>query len=104
AHPFRHRWYITEEDAETPPDLRLYDALEIYNEGNLPGENPRAAELAFQNGLAGIGGGDVHDVSKFGKSGMDFPYRLNSGSDLMRALTSGSYQIVIDGQAGLPIR
>ena len=56
AHPFRHRWYITEEDAETPPDLRLYDALEIYNEGNLPGENPRAIEKITRRPCALNGG------------------------------------------------
>ena len=103
AHPFRHRWYISEEDAETPPETELYDALEIYNEGNLPGENPRAEQLAAACGLAGIGGGDVHDVAKFGRSGMAFPTRIRSQEDLLSVLRAGTYQILIRGQTGLPI-
>lgn len=103
AHPFRHRWYITEEDAETPPDVSLYDALEIYNEGNLPGENPRAERLAKEHSLAGVGGGDVHDVRKFGNSGMMFASRIRSQADLMDALRNGRYRIIIRGETGRPI-
>ena len=103
AHPFRHRWYISEEDAVTPPEIELYDALEVYNEGNLPGENPRAQALADEHGLAGIGGGDVHDVNKFGNSGMAFEKRLRSQDDLLQTLKEGAYRILIRGQSGLPI-
>ena len=81
AHPFRHRWYITEEDAETP----------------------RAQALADEHGLAGLGGGDVHDVGKFGNSGMAFEKRLRSQDDLLEALKEGTYRILIRGQTGLPI-
>lgn len=103
AHPFRHRNYIAPEDAETPPEVELYDALEVYNEGNLPGENPRAETLALENGLSGTGGGDVHDVRKFGNSGMAFETRILSNDILMRELRAGRYRIIIRGRTDLPI-
>ena len=103
AHPFRHRWYITPEDAEIPPETDLYDALEIYNEGNLPGENPRAEKLALEAGLAGTGGGDVHDVKKFGNSGMAFETRIRTQTDLLDALNRSAFKIIIRGRTDLPI-
>ncbi len=92
AHPFRERGYITDPDEE--PDMRYFDAVEVWNRGNDPKANDKAAEFVKKHNLAVIAGGDIHSVSGFGHSGIALPERVHNGSELAAALKAGKQRII----------
>lgn len=94
AHPFRHRDYIKDPDAE--PDPLLVDMIEGYNAHNAPGENPKAMEFAQKNHLPIIAGGDVHHTDSIGLCGVDFTRRLTTSENLVADLLAGRYQLYIN--------
>ena len=92
AHPFRNRSYIPEPDKK--PDLTLFDGIEVFNLGNLPEENAKAARLAEESQLFTTAGGDVHRVNEFGFSGMEFTEKLKNEQDFINKLKSGNYKLI----------
>ena len=94
AHPFRHRDYIKDPDAE--PDTRLVDMIEGYNAHNAPGENPKAMAFAELHHLPVIAGGDVHHTDSIGLCGLDFTCRLYTSENLVTELLAGRYRLYIN--------
>ncbi len=84
AHPYRARGYI--KDSERDPVVQYFDAVEVYNAGNAPGEDDKALAFAEKHGLLQISGGDVHRDSDFGSSGIILPERVRDGKELVAAL------------------
>lgn len=95
AHPFRHRDYIT--DPEVEPDLRFFDAIEAFNQENLPEDNEHAFAFAAQHDFPVIAGGDVHKTERFGRSGLAFPERLYTEESFVSHLKSGDYKLIKNG-------
>ena len=95
AHPFRHRSYVIDPDAE--PDLRFFDAIEVFNQANLPEDNAKAEAFASEHDFPVIAGGDVHDTVNFGRSGLAFPERLYTEENFIAHLKSGDYRLIKDG-------
>lgn len=97
AHPFRDRHYI---DMSIGPQPEYLDALEVYNAHNHPEENDQAVELARGTGLPGTSGGDVHvcDDWAIGLAGVAFRERVRTGGELVAALRSRDYGILVDGK------
>lgn len=93
AHPFRNREYITDSDAE--PDMRYFDAVEVWNRGNDTEANDKAAEFVKKHGYAVIAGGDVHSTDVFGNSGIILPERVHDTKALAEALKAGKQKIFI---------
>ena len=94
AHPFRAASYIP--DPDTPPDPTVLDAVEICNAHNFPDDDEKAAAFAARENLPGICGGDVHNVTRFGCSGLDFEERVWDNKTLVRLLKSGKYTMFLD--------
>lgn len=97
AHPFRDREYI---DMSVGPEPKYYDALEVFNFHNHPGENEQAVDLARRTGLPGTSGGDVHYHRDSGitQAGTAFPCRVRTGAELVTALRSRDYRIMYEGR------
>ncbi|MBQ8203335.1 MAG: PHP domain-containing protein [Clostridia bacterium] len=96
AHPFRRRDYISEPDKE--PELKYFDAIEVYNHCNSVTDNLKAAEFAKKTGIPVISGGDAHNVDVIGSSGLAFNKRINDSKQLVKELRRNSYKLIINGQ------
>lgn len=96
AHPFRDRDYI---DMSVGPEPEYYDALEVFNYHNHPGENEQAVALAREAGLPGTSGGDVHIYTDSGitQAGIALRERARTGAQLVEALRSRDYRIIYGG-------
>ncbi len=97
AHPFRDRGYI---NMAVGPQPAYLDALEVYNYHNRPEENEKALALARETGLLQTAGGDVHEQysSGIGQAGVAFAQRVRTGEELVEALRSGDYRLVVAGE------
>lgn len=98
AHPFRQRVYISNPNEK--PDLRFFDAIEVYNRGNSLEDNLTAEAFALETGVPVISGGDVHSTSGFGTSGIAFEKRVRDGKELVALLKSGSYRLLANKPLG----
>ncbi|MBQ3817089.1 MAG: hypothetical protein II802_02310, partial [Clostridia bacterium] len=96
AHPFRHVSYIPEPDKE--PDVRYFDAVEVYNHSNSQEDNQKAYDFAKRNSLQTVSGGDIHIADKFGKSGLAFYERLYTPQNFVKALKENRYKLIINGE------
>ena len=98
AHPFRNRSYIKNPDEA--PDPSFFDAIEVHNQFNDKDgiENKKAHDFAKWNQLIMISGGDIHNVSSFGNTGLAFPYRIESFEMLKDALYTKQYKLIINGE------
>ena len=93
AHPYRDRDYIK---ASGPlAELLLLDGIEVYNAGNTPEENSRAAQLAADLGLRCIAGSDGHPAKNVGRAGILCKERIRTNAQLIRVLKSGAYELYI---------
>ena len=96
AHPFRQAFYIPEPDKE--PDLRYFDAIEVNNHSTPSDRNIKAAIFAQETGILTTSGGDVHNTSGIGFSGIAFNNRIKTSKELVRLLKSGKYRLIVNGQ------
>lgn len=97
AHPYRDRGYI---DRRAQPQPEYLDAVEVYNYHNDVGENRQAEELAQRTGLPGTAGGDVHEADSpaIGQAGVALRERAATGQELVAALRSGDFAILVGGE------
>lgn len=93
AHPYRSREYILEPDKD--PDYTCFDGIEVYNSHNTDDENGRARAFAKKYGLLEISGGDTHRTELFGGSGLAFGNRIRTNEELVKALKSRDYKLII---------
>lgn len=93
AHPFRNRPYITDPYAE--PDPSCFDGVEVYNHFNTNEDNAKALDFAKRNGLIPISGGDIHSSSNFGVAGLAFARRITDEKELVKALKSRDFKLII---------
>lgn len=93
AHPFRDRSYIT--DPYEEPNPQYFDGIEIYNHFNTDDENKKAADFAKKYDLIGISGGDIHASSNFGVAGLAFNKRIKTNKELVDALKSRDFKLII---------
>lgn len=101
AHPFRHRNYIANPDAE--PDLTPFDAIEVFNQCNTKEDNEHARQFAEKNDFPVIAGSDIHLASKyadktFGGSGIAFEKRLYTEKEFIKQLKNGNYKLIKNGK------
>lgn len=96
AHPFRDRPYI---DMSYPLNPELWDAAEVYNHYNNPGENEQAEALAAEYGLYRTSGGDEHRCNgeAIGKAGVAFPYPIRTGKEFVAALRRRDGRCILNG-------
>ena len=96
AHPFRDRPYI---DMNYPLDPSDWDAVEIYNHYNKPGEDDKAEALAAEYGLQRTSGSDEHgsDGAAIGKAGIAFPYPIHNEKEFVAALRRGDGKCIRNG-------
>ena len=102
AHPYREEPYINPAVGPRPECL---DGAEVYNAGNRTDrENRRALELAREHGLLFTSGGDVHSVRDegLGQAGIALRERARSSGDIVRALKSRDYRLVVKGELTPP--
>ena len=93
AHPFRVRSYIPDPDRD--PNPAYFDGVEVFNYCNPPEENQKAVEYAARHGLAPISGGDVHHTDGLGMAGLAFESRIQNGVELVAALKSRDYRLIV---------
>ena len=97
AHPYRCRSYV---NMAVEPRADLIDGVEIYNSGNLPGEDARALRLArtIDNCIL-TSGGDVHDAEddRLGRAGITLPRRVSDSRAFADALKRREHGLVING-------
>ena len=68
--------------------------VETHNGGSRRGENERAQDLAFADGLMGIGGSDAHLVSNIATCLTSFPRRIANERELVEAIMAGTFSPV----------
>lgn len=100
AHPFRQAPYI---DDSTPPDPAGLDGVEVYNHGNLrgeqdPGWNDQALAFARRYDLDMLSGSDTHWVQSTGGGGMVFDHRIRDSRALIDALKSRAGKLIWNRQ------
>lgn len=93
AHPGRAGIGLCEfiEQGQTFNGLSI---VETHNGGSRRGENERAQELAFTDGLMGIGGSDAHLVSNIATCLTSFPKRIGNERELVEAIMEGKFDAV----------
>jgi predicted metal-dependent phosphoesterase TrpH len=74
--------------------LEGLEAVEVLNHGSRPGENERAAELAAQRGLRGIGASDAHFASAIASCLTEFQDPIRNEAELVEALHAGRFRAV----------
>lgn len=96
AHPYRKAPYI---DPDVQPRPELLDGAEIFNFCNTEEDNQEAAVLAREYGLIPTSGGDVHqrDEPAVGMAGIALSAPIDTGKELVAALRSGDYRLIING-------
>lgn len=97
AHPFRHAPYI---NPDVKPQPQYLDGAEVFNFYNSGEDNKAAAEFADKHGLLPTSGGDEHraDGGAIGMAGVAFKEPVSTGQELVAALKSADYRLVINGQ------
>lgn len=97
AHPFRKRDYI---DPNVPPQPEYLDAAEVFNYHNSDEDNAEAEELVKNTGLLATSGGDVHNCmdAAIGMAGVAFKTPVTTNEELVAALKSGDYRLVIKSE------
>ena len=95
AHPFRASKYgaaLLRQDTE----LDEITVLEELNGCNSPEENRKAAALAAEKGMKGIGGSDAHYANRiwFLNSATEFDNPVYTNGDLVRELRQGRFRAV----------
>ena len=103
AHPYRDRDYI---NMAVEPRADIVDGLEIYNAGDLPGEDGQALELGKTGDYIYTSGGDIHrcDDEKIGFSGVLLPYRVHTGKEFADALKKKNHGFKIHGKSVSEVR
>ena len=75
------------------PEIRAYadhlDAVESYNAKSLPSTNRRAAAIAAELGVPEVGSSYAHLRQTIGEAWTTFAARIETETDLVRALTTG---------------
>ena len=71
------------------------DGVEVYNSHNTDDENDRARTFAKKYDLLEISGGDTHRTEFFGGSGLAFGNRIRTNEELVKALKSREYKLII---------
>lgn len=96
AHPYRDRWYV---NMAVEPRADIADGIEVYNAGNLPGEDAQALRLAQTGDYIMIGGGDVHSAhgSGIGLAGVALPFRVHDSKAFCRALIERQHRCIVKG-------
>lgn len=95
AHPYREEPYI---DPNVLPQPDCLDGAEAFNYGNRTDrENQRAVELIRKYHLIPTSGGDIHSILEpgLGQAGIALKERARSSQDLVDALRSGDYRLII---------
>jgi len=99
AHPYRDRYYV---NMAVGPRDDIVDGVEVYNAGNLPGENVQALELTERMGGCIItSGGDVHcadDDNRVGKAGVLLPFRAHDSYEFAQALKRREHGWMVHGE------
>ena len=85
AHPYRERGYI--EKIHLTPDI--CDGAEIFNAGNPPWQDALAYQYATEHSFLPSAGSDIHRLGQHYMGGMQFPYRIETIDDYVRAFLSG---------------
>jgi hypothetical protein len=95
SHPFRESVFgtIMERDITEVAGVRI---IESYNGQNRHKQNERAAALALQHDLRGLGGSDAHYLSPkwFLTCATEFDDTITSTAELVEALHYGTYHPV----------
>jgi predicted metal-dependent phosphoesterase TrpH len=101
SHPFRESAFgpVMERDITEVAGVRI---IESHNGQNRHKQNERAAELAAQHDLRGLGGSDAHYLSPmwFLTCATEFDDTITSTAELVEALHYGTYRPVILPQNG----
>ncbi len=79
------------EDAVGHPVFQIADAVEVANGGTVDGENEFAMRVASLIGLPVTGGSDAHSVHGLGKFVTAFRDEINSESEFLAGLHSGTF-------------
>ena len=103
AHLYRDRSYV---NMNVGPRDDLVDGIEVYNAGDLPGEDKKALHLSGKKDYIITTGGDVHAAGdpKLGKAGIVLPYRIRNERELVAALKKGNHQFIVIGKLLKEIR
>ncbi len=96
AHPYRNRFYV---NMAVQPRGDLVDGIEVYNTGDLPGEDKEALRLACSGNYIITCGGDIHLAADahLGMAGIALPYRIHDEKELVAALKQGDHQYIVGG-------
>ena len=92
AHPFR--------DA-CRPNPEAVDGFEIYNSNPrhfLPEDEPQCVEICEKHGLFMTAGSDSHRPEDVAGAGVQTPEKITSAADYIRALQSGNFERIYNGQ------
>lgn len=97
AHPFRDRDYI---NMAVKPQPEYLDGAEIFNFYNTEEENKKAAKFAKKHDLLPTSGGDEHYAggSSIGRTGIALRTPADTGKELVEALKSGDYGLIVNGE------
>ena len=79
------------EDAVGHPVFKIADAVEVANGGTVDGENEFAMRVASLVGLPVTGGSDAHSVHGLGKFVTSFRDEINTESEFLAGLHSGTF-------------
>ena len=90
SHPYR--------DGACCPTPECIDGMEIYNSNPRHEDySPRTKEFALEHGLSLSSGSDAHREEDVCHGGLITDYPIESGEDLIRALTSGEARVYYNG-------
>ena len=90
AHPYRYG------GQELRFPLEFLDGIEVYNAGNTPETNMMATHLAMSGDFIITAGTDLHccSESKLGTAGIELPYRVHNGTELVEALRKRDHRLI----------
>lgn len=91
AHPFRDRDYIPEPNKPLNPEL--LDGYEVFNLGNRPENNEKAAAELSQCGKILTAGSDCHREESETRAGIESDVRITSEKQLAEVLRGGNYTL-----------
>ena len=97
AHPYRDRSYV---NMNVEPRKDIVDGIEVYNSGNLPGEDKKALALSKEKDYIITSGGDIHSINnlKLGSAGVCFSRRVRNSAELIEALKSNVCGYIVEGK------
>ena len=85
AHPYRERHYI--QTIHLTPSI--CDGAEIFNAGNPPWQDALAYHYAREHRFLPSAGSDIHHLTQKYMGGMQFPYRIETIRDYVKAYLTG---------------